>query len=161
MTSEAQGLFLIKEVQVVVANKWHLWILSNFFLPMIKISLEPYYYVSNSNHIESLTLPLPQTFPFHSEGASLATPAGFFPRSSLCLGEKKFCSLLSLPSHAHSKFNPLVIEKTEICYVGPVKYNDVPLYLSIFICMWAQSKRKEAAFPTNQFCLAYCLSNNV
>lgn len=56
VTWEDWRLFLIKEAQVVVANKWHLWILSSFFLPMIKISLEPYYYVSNSNHIESLTL---------------------------------------------------------------------------------------------------------
>lgn len=32
------GFFLIKEAQIVTANKWHLLILCSFFLLMIKIS---------------------------------------------------------------------------------------------------------------------------
>lgn len=51
-----ETFFLIKEAQIAIANKWHLLILGSFFLLRIKIPFGPYYYISNSNHIELLPL---------------------------------------------------------------------------------------------------------
>lgn len=124
---------------------------------MIKISLGSYYYVSNSNHIESFTLRCPTSIPSPlSERAPLAT---FFPRLSLCIGGKKI-SLLSLPSHAHSKLNPLDTKENEIYNPGQRALMRGPLILCFYL-QNSTKQAKEAAFLNNQHCPTHYPSNNV
>lgn len=90
------------------------------------------------NHLLSAATDIPFSF----WGSLLGHPDRLLSKLFFMFRGEKICSLLSLPSHAHSKFNPLAIERSEICYPGARKCTDMPLYLSVFICMWAQNKKK-------------------
>lgn len=124
---------------------------------MIKISVGPYYYVSNSNHIESFTLRCPTSIP--SPLSERAPLAAFFSKALFMYREKKI-SLLSLPSHAHSKLNPLDTKENEIYNPGQHALMRGPLNLCFYL-QNSTKQTKEAAFLNNQRCPAYYFSNNV
>lgn len=147
MISDAWRLFLIKEAQIVIANKWHLWILSLFFLPMMKISLGPYYYVSNSNPTESFTLCC------HIHSLFILWETLLSPLTDFSKKQKKN-SLLSLPYHAHSKLNPFLPKKNKIPWAvcsgeGPSSS------LLLFAC---QHKAKERGFIPGKSMPSFLLS---